>query len=346
MVNLHRRVETYRARKEANFASGYQCFPSQPHPHSCLLVFKDFTYKAAITDNPGLLSSAFVQSGNGRSSGAELRSSNSIELPFPKQLTDSTGLRINGNERDPFVEGIASKVNDFIDGKGSMTAEQIPEMLQGIGAAGAAFSGGDLMNSAGNMVKQALGTDIKDIASAAQYLLRNSPLLSGNGVGKAIDLVTGQTINPRETLSFEGVNLRNHQFAWELYPNSQADSERIKNIIQTIKRKALPEVTNLMGIPKAFLQYPSIVDIYLLGVRSDHFIKYKSSMITEFTVDYGAGGGVAIMKGGKPAGVTISLNLTELEIETAHDYGTAGGDDIALSEQEQRRQNIISASAG
>lgn len=350
MVNLHRRVETYRARKEANFASGYQCFPSQPHPHSCLLVFKDFTYAAAITNNPGLLSTAFVQSGNNRSSGAELRSSSSIELPFPKQLTDSTGLRINGNERDPFVEGIARKVNDFIDGKGSFTAAQIPEMLQGLGASMGSFGGGDFMNSAGNLAKDALGTDVKDIASAAQYLLRNSPLLSGNGVGKAIDLVTGQTINPRETLSFEGVNLRTHQFSWELYPNSQADSERIKNIVQTIKRKSLPEVTNLMGIPKAFLKYPSIVDIYLLGVKSDHFIKYKSSMITEFTVDYGAGGGVAIMKGGKPAGVTIGLNLTELEIETAHDYGATGGDDITESVSAEQRaeneRNIISATGG
>jgi len=69
-------------------------------------------------------------------------------------------------------------------------------------------------------------------------------------------------------------------------------------------------------------------------------------MITEFSVDYGAGGGVSIMKGGKPAGVTLSLNMTELEIETSHDYGTSGGQDIALSDEEQRRQNIISASAG
>ena len=61
--------------------------------------------------------------------------------------------------------------------------------------------------------------------------------------------------------------------------------------------------------------------MYLLGVNEEHYMKFKTSMVTQFTVDYGAGGGVAIMKGGKPAGVTINISLQELEIETAHDYG-------------------------
>ena len=325
MANLLRRVETYRARKEQTFSQGYQSFPEQPHPHSCLLVFNDFSYEAikiGQTGNGGIRS-PFQQAFNQRSSGATLRASNTIELPFPKALQDSTGLRINANERDPFVEGIATKVNDFIKGSGSMTAAQIPEMLQGMGASMGKAAGGDLIGSAGNLVKDILGTDVTDIASAAQYLLRDK---LGSEISRSIDLVTGQTINPRETLAFEGVNLRTHQFSWDLFPNSQADSERIKNIVNTIKRKSLPEVSSLTGIPKAFLQYPSIVDVYLLGVNTDHFIKYKSAMITEFNVDYGAGGGVAIMKGGKPAGITLGINMTELEIETAHDYGAAGSD--------------------
>ena len=88
-----------------------------------------------------------------------------------------------------------------------------------------------------------------------------------------------------------------------------------------IKRKSLPEVGHLTGIPKAFLEYPSIVEVYLLGIQSDHWIKYKSSMITEMQVDYGAAGGVSIMKGGKPGAVQLSMTMSELEIETAHDYG-------------------------
>ena len=119
MVNLLRRVETYRNRKEQRFSQGYQCFPEQPHAHSCLLSFKDFTYEdIKVGNNNGLRRTPFQQAFNNRASGARLRWVDTIELPFPKALLDNTGLRINGNERDPFVESIASKVNDFIDGKG------------------------------------------------------------------------------------------------------------------------------------------------------------------------------------------------------------------------------------
>ena len=65
--------------------------------------------------------------------------------------------------------------------------------------------------------------------------------------------------------------------------------------------------------------------MYLIGVSKEHYIKFKPAMVTSFNVDYGAGGNMSFMKCGKPAGVNIALNLTELEIETAEDYGAASG---------------------
>ena len=362
-INL-RRVETYRRRKEQRLTTSYQSFPEQPHAHSCLLIFKDFNYQPIMTPSDkakdknnfgNQLRPDFVQAFNGRTSGATLRNTNAIELPFPKNLQDNTGLRVNGFERGPFQEQIASKLNEFIEGKGKLTARDIPKLIQGAGAA--ARGGLDSLFTGGgsDIIESLLGTDIKKVASAAQYLLRNTQLFSG--LTKSIDLVTGQTINPRETLAFEGVNLRTHNFSWELFPNSPGDSQRIKNITNMIKRKSLPEVGNLTGIPKAFLEYPSVVEVYLLGIQSDHWIKYKSSMITEMQVDYGAAGGVSIMKGGKPGAVQLSMTMSELEIETAHDYGAeVNADDsndneaitkgILDARREAPRNNIISASAG
>lgn len=320
------RVELYRRRKESKFANSYQCFPEQPHPHSCLLVFKEFDYSPIKQgSNPTGLRTIFQSAFGERSSGVGLRSSNAIELPFPKTLVDNTNLRINSFERDPFTESIAGKIKAFMDGEtGGTTTADIPKLLEGMGASmGAAMGGNSIGQNINDLASKFLGSDVKDVATGAQYLLRKA--IPGD-ISRSIDLVTGQTINPRETLSFEGVNLRTHQLNWDLFPNSKADSQRIKNIVDIIKRKSLPEVTDIDGVPKAFLQYPSVVDIYLIGVNSEHFIKYKTSMITEFAVDYGAAGGVAIMKGGKPNGVNIALNLTELEIETAHDYGEVGNE--------------------
>jgi hypothetical protein len=69
--------------------------------------------------------------------------------------------------------------------------------------------------------------------------------------------------------------------------------------------------------------------VYLIGVNREYYMKFKTSMVTSFGVDYGAGGTLSIMKGGKPAGVNISMQLSELEIETAHDYGAAGNNVMA-----------------
>lgn len=310
------RPEVYERAKASSSETSYQSFPAQPHPHSILMVFKKYDYKE--------YANGFNQrkdtrvSGGGRTSGVGLRSSNSIELPFPKNLTDATDLRINGFERDPFTEAIANKIKSFSEG-GSV--EDVPGMLQGLGQSMAsALTGGNMAGGLNDIASKFLGTDLKDIASGAQYLLRSNPLMSGD-ISKTIDTVTNQTLNPRETLAFEGVNLRSHAFNWELFPSNQTDSERIRNIVKMIKRNSLPTVTSLAGIRKAYLQYPSTVDMYLLGVNEEHYMKFKTSMVTQFTVDYGAGGGVAIMKGGKPAGVSISMTLQELEAETAHDYG-------------------------
>ena len=321
----HNRPEVFERRQAGQSKTSYQSFPAQPHPHSMLMVFKKYDY--AKLQNGFNRREATGVTRSGRASGVGLRSSNSIELPFPKQLTDGTDLRINGFERDPFTETIASKLASFSAGG---DVGDVPSLIQSTGAGlMSALSGGNVGGGLSNVASQFLGTSIKDVASGAQYLLRNSPLMSGT-VGKSVDIATNQTLNPRETLAFEGVNLRSHQFSWELYPNNATDSERIRNIVGMIKKNSLPTVTDLAGIPKAFLQYPSTVDLYLLGVNEDHFIKFKTSMVTQFTVDYGSGGGVAIMKGGKPAGVQIQLSFQELEIETAHDYGV-GSNEIQQS---------------
>lgn len=317
------RPEVFRRDAELASASNNLRFPDKPNPHSMLLVFKQYDYdRYASGDFASLRNANLGSGGSGRSSGIGLRTTNSIELPFPKQLTDSTSLRINSFERDVFTEQIARRIQDYLSGGAdSSSVGDIPAILQSMGAGfsqmltGGVGDVGDILGSVG-------GTSLADVATSAQYLLRSR--LPGD-ISRSIDLVTEQTINPRETLAFEGVNLRTHQFNWDLYPSNFADSERIREIVNLVKRNSLPTTQSLGTIEKAFLRYPSTVDMYLIGVNREHYIKFKTSMITSFTVDYGAGGSMSFLKGGKPAAVNIAINATELEIETAEDYGAASG---------------------
>jgi hypothetical protein len=193
-----------------------------------------------------------------------------------------------------------------------MTANALKGLMGGGGNAGAAIQ---------QAVTAIKGTSTADAASASMYLLRK---ILPDAIGRSVNLATGQVLNPRETLAFEGVQLRQHQFNWDLYPNNAQDSARIQEVINLFKRSVLPVTQDLggpSGIAEAFLRYPNICKIYLLGVDSEYYMKFKPAMVTSFNVDYGAGGTLGIMQGGRPAGVNISISLQELQIQTANDYG-------------------------
>ena len=329
------RPESFRQKFERSDASNgaFVRFPDKPFPHTMLLVFEEYDYKnfasfksLLTNEGYGRGNSTFGISPN-RQSGVSLRSVKSIELPFPKQLQDSNALIVNGFQRDPLIEGLTQQINNFtksgqgtlgdipgqIQAAGAMTANALTGLMGGGGGAGAAIQ---------QAVTAIKGTSTADAASASMYLLRK---ILPDAIGRSVNLATGQVLNPRETLAFEGVQLRQHQFNWDLYPNNQQDSARIQEVINLFKRSVLPVTQDLgtgaAGIAEAFLRYPHICKIYLLGVDSEYYMKFKPAMITSFNVDYGAGGTLGIMQGGRPAGVNISISLQELQIETANDYG-------------------------
>jgi len=296
-------------------------FPDKPFPHSMLLVFEAYDYKKLSTEYAKNLSGTQGDSGWGptnRQSGIELRSTQSIELPFPKQLQDATGLIYNNMSQDPLIEASVRKMADFAQGQGNAAIGNISGILQGIGGSAAASSGiGGGFNAAGKAVAE---TGVTDAANAAMYLLRKTIPQAGS-----VNLALGQTLNPRETIAFEGVQLKSHTFNWDLFPSNAQDSARIQDIINQMKRSVLPVTRDLgagdLAIKKAFLEFPNMCKIYLIGVDAQYFMKFKPAMVTNMTVDYGAGGNLAIMQGGRPAGVNISITLQELQIETANDFG-------------------------
>jgi hypothetical protein len=137
--------------------------------------------------------------------------------------------------------------------------------------------------------------------------------------------VAGRVVNPQQTLSFDGVNLRTFIFEWDLFPSNKQDTEQITNIVNFLKQQMLPQtvgIAGVSGLDKAFLQYPSVVELSLLGVQEKHFVRFKRAMIDKVNVDYtGSGNQVSIIKGGVPSAVTLSVGFTELTIQTAEDYG-------------------------
>jgi len=312
------RPQQRKAEQNRRAAIGNLSFPANGLSHSIMFVFKEYSYEG-LNAGFDLLTGSLGQTGRAR--GSSIKGISSIQLPFPRALSDSTGVNIQGFERDKTTEAISRAATNLMANSGQMTIENIPQLIQQLGAGGASAltgsaNGGNSVVS--GLVDSILGTSLGDATTGAQYLLRSK--LPGD-IGRSIDITTGQTVNPRETLSFEGVELRTHTFNWDLYPESQEDSRLIKDVVNGFKKQVLPHTRDIEGIPRAFLTYPATVDTYLLGVNPEHFMKFKTSLIRSIDVDYGAGGGVTMMKGGKPGGVSLAISMQELEIQTADEYG-------------------------
>lgn len=312
------RPQTKKALTNKRAAIGNLSFPANGLAHSIMFVFKEYSYEG-LNAGFDLLTGSLGQTGRAR--GSSIKGISSIQLPFPRTLADSTGVVIQGFERDKTTEAISRAAAGTFGSEGGKTIADVPDMIQQLGAGlSTIFSGSSDggQSQVGKLVKSILGQDLGDVTTGAQYLLRSK--LPGD-IGRSLDITTGQTVNPRETLSFDGVELRTHTFNWDLYPESQEDSRLIKDIVNAFKQQILPHTRDIEGIPRAFLTYPATVDAYLLGVNPEHFVKFKTSLVRNIDVDYGAGGGVTMMKGGKPGGVSLSISMQELEIQTADEYG-------------------------
>lgn len=357
------RPEIFRRNKEKESAMGFLRFPSQPQPHSMLLVFKEYNYGKGFTDpnNTGAgmeffktLSAGFDTTGR-RTSGVSIRNEKSVELPFPKQLSDSTSLSMNSFSRDPMMEKLVNGMEGMLNGGGDMTLSGLPSAIQQLGIstatkiAQAQASGGGMGDAISNFTTSLGNMGVKDVAGVSKYLLQKVSPLVGEA-GNSINLASGQVLNPKETIAFEGVQLRTHQFSWELYPRSAADSDMINNIIYMLKSSILPRVQDfaigdIANFDRAFLKYPHTCNIYLVGVDRGSWVRYKPAFCTSMEIDYGLGG-MGIMQGGKPAGVGINMTFQELTIETAEDYGAESLDpEVAAASKADLEKFVADAAA-
>ena len=339
------RPEILKKRQESQKRLAFLSFPSKPMPHSILLQFNDYNYNKyiasvskgkdaegketlAVNENFGLNSQVSI---------AEIESTNSLELPFPRSLQDSQGIRIQSFERDFITERLASGLSS-LGGKNSEDfvanmQQTAKDALAGIRSGSGKFFE-DPVAAVTAAIKKAGATDTGQATAIGAYLARN---IIGGDLARTLSVVGERTVNPQETLSFTGVDLKNYTFTWDLFPSNKKDTEQIQKIVQLLKNKSLPQAEEVAGVTstaRAFLKYPSIVTLNLLGVQESHFQRFKRCMISNVTVDYGGGGGMPqIIKGGVPAAVTLSISFSEVQIHVAEDYPVGDSTEAAVQAQ-------------
>lgn len=285
-------------------------FPEDIGAHGMLLTFREYDYSSlkTNTERPTISS----------------RISETVVLPLPANLEDRLSIRVQRFDQGALGEAIsrvAQSTGNNIDGGAMSGLEAIKGEVEKVLPGGTEVARAVTAALSGNPTNQ------NNLFDGVRFLARNT--LDAVGGGKNIDAGLGTTSNPKAALYFEGVDMKQHSFNWTLMPRTENESELLRGVCTLLRRHSLPTYIDLIaasgaGLKRAMFRFPSVVDVYLLGLSEDHYMRFKPAMIQNVSYNYSPNG-QAVLRGGKPATVQINLELIETDIWTAEDYGAESG---------------------
>ena len=151
------------------------------------------------------------------------------------------------------------------------------------------------------------------IANRASSLVAGTLMAAAGGAEQFAEIVAGKTINPYQFMMFRRPMFKEHTLTWTLAPNSQEESDTLRNIIKECKRAALPPSIGF----KPIIDYPKLA---LISFKpSGYLYEFKPCVIIAVQVDYTASGQPSFFKSGAPTVVNLTLQLKEYELQSAKD---------------------------
>lgn len=261
--------------------------------YGMLLMFRDYQYQRSSERGFSQLNASNV--------------TDTIFLPLPAQIQDKMDVRVVRFDQGTTGDVVSSLLSE-IDINDLGVSNLSGAILKGAMKNMPGLQGNDLGEIASNLDK--------DLA----FLLRRGVDSAFPNQGRNIDAGTGTFVNPKAALSFEGVEMKTHTFDWSIAPKSSEESDTLRQIIETIKKNMLPSYVNTSVVQRAMFRYPSMVEIFFVGLDSDYYFYFKTCMIQGFSTNY-TPNGMTVLRGGRPAIVQMNMQVIESDIHTAEDYG-------------------------
>ena len=136
----------------------------------------------------------------------------------------------------------------------------------------------------------------------------------GSQVLKTFQMV-GSPINPKMEVLFSSTPQRQFNMEFLLAPKSEQESYIVKNIIDTLRYHAAPEIDSLLGLVPVFIP-PSEFDItfYHKGVENTKIPRINTCALERVEVDYAPSGIYSTFTNGYPVTMVLRLAFRELEI--------------------------------
>ena len=165
---------------------------------------------------------------------------------------------------------------------------------------------------AGNFVGGVLSTILPKEGTLVD---RSTGLNLFNSIGSIIksgSQILGAPINPRVEVLFSTRPQRQWVFEVFMLPRSESEAEAVKQIIQTIRYYAAPEITT-SGF---FFVPPAEFDItfFFNGQENQNLPRINTCVLERIDVDYAPETTYSTFRNGQPIAVRMSLAFREVEI--------------------------------
>jgi uncharacterized protein YidB (DUF937 family) len=283
---------------QARTATRYKNYshPVEDGDYGMLLMFREYQFQRSSERGFSQIDTSNV--------------TDTIFLPVPANISDSLQVRVQRFDQGTTGDVVSSLLSEIDTNSLGITD------LTGAIVRGAIKN---LPGVRGNNISDVVANLDNDLA----FLIRRGVDSAFPNQGRNIDAGTGTFVNPKAALSFEGVEMKSHNFDWTIAPKNEQESENLRLISEAIKRNILPSYINTSVIQRALFKYPSMVDVFFVGLDPAHYFYFKTCMVQQFNTNF-TPNGTAVLKGGRPAMVQMQMNLIETDIHTSEDYGGAG----------------------
>tara|TARA_R110000851_G_scaffold327907_1_gene497957 strand:- start:33 stop:869 length:837 start_codon:yes stop_codon:yes gene_type:complete len=238
-----------------------------------------------------------------------------------------------------FPETLRSRVSEdgFPHVSFSMARKGVPEFTQihlfvpvGIGSNDGMNYGSAELGIGGMVANAALNGDSVTTADVKSNVIKNTTGVMGavpgiGGFAKAAELKSGLIVNPYTATTFEGVNVRQFEFAFKLVPTSAAESVTAHDIENAFRKYMYPK-----DIGAGSLEYPPTFRIkFMAGGKVNKYMpRIIDTYLTGMTASYNATGNSFHANDGKlgaaPVEVDLTLSFQEVRAITRDDLYGAG----------------------
>ena len=242
-----------------------------------------------------------------------------ITLPVPLQLQTSYAAQYNSQSLGLIGSAAANEM-------AGVSPEGAIDKLKSIAGRVADISASDVKDAATNLGVY-YAPEVATVVTGAVSGALSGPvgLAAGaamNQAAKGAQAGLGVARNPYLAAVFEGVNFKSHNFSFTLTPRSQYESETLQGIIGIFRNAMLPTMSKL----RYYYDYPKQFGITFMD--ESFLFDIKTSVLTQFDVNYHSKGPSYHNVSGKKAPVEVTLNMNFLEtvVRTSGDEGSTRKD--------------------